>query len=142
MIAQVHLDQASAELTSSGAVVGPLWLDVGGVAFPEVGWYDFPVPILTWWIGALRGLTSRSSNEASLQFMDGPFELRIERIDRATGAAFLRSGEPMLPEVEIDADELLTSSLECAAKLISTLQQRGVVSSDLEHLVRVARRLD
>ena len=45
------------------------------------GWSDFVVVILGWWIPALR------SNDRScrLQFMDGPYSLRISRTSGGLG---------------------------------------------------------
>ena len=140
MSTRVQLDLSSVESTPSGSIVGRVWIEIDGFAFPEAGWYDFPVAILTWWIEALRGLVSHSSDEATLRFMDGPFETRVESGDQGVMATFLRSGSPVRSTAEVEPDELLTSALESAEALVSTLENQGVRSSDLDELIRATRR--
>jgi hypothetical protein len=69
---------------TSGAVTGQLWLEVEVaadecVAYPEAGWWDFPVPVLTWWLDALASLGAPSV--ATCRFMDGPHVFTVEEVD-------------------------------------------------------------
>jgi|SRR5215216_1843870 hypothetical protein len=139
MSARVQLDLDSVAATRTGSIVGRIWLEVEGFAFPEVGWHDFPVPILTWWIEVLRELVTQPSDKESLRFMDGPFEVRLEDCGSRMRASFVRSGAT-LGVAEVDPAELLTSALQSAEALVSTLERQGVGSSDIGELTRVARR--
>jgi hypothetical protein len=134
MRALVCVELDAAELTASGAVVAPLWLEIGDVKFPEVGWYDFPVPVLGWWIEALRELVSSTSDEATLRFMDGPFEVRLTRSGALATAAFLRRERGHGPEAMIDPRELLASVTARARALVSALERQGLSSSQLGRL--------
>ena len=67
------VDLEKLELTSSNNVVGPVFFRIGTEAFPEEGWWDFPVVIIAWWINHSARLLD-SAREVTFQFMDGsPF---------------------------------------------------------------------
>jgi hypothetical protein len=70
----------SFQLTTSGAVTGQLWLRFAAPvgtprAAPEANWFDFPAPVLSWWLEALARVASGA--EAALRFMDGPYVLTL-----------------------------------------------------------------
>ena len=75
---QVHLGATNIGRTAHGAIVGPIWIGASepGVAFPEVGWSDFPVVLLGTWIPALRRLSVRG-RAAECHFMEGPYRFVV-----------------------------------------------------------------
>jgi hypothetical protein len=56
--------------------VGEVWLSVGEMAFPSVGWTDFLYCVLGAWVGALQGLNAGSRSERVF-FPDGPYEVEL-----------------------------------------------------------------
>lgn len=82
---KVDLEQFSR--TRVGSIVGPLWVELGESAFPEKGWYDFPVVLLTWWGRALRAHAGTHS-DVVLDFMDGPYEIRLKAAAEGCAAVF------------------------------------------------------
>lgn len=140
MSARVHLDIGSLERTTSGAVVG--WIDLGDASFPEAGWYDFPVTLLTWWIEALRDLISQDSDETTILFMDGAYEIRLERTGQATVATGLHSGSPTTPSTETIPEHLLASALACAKALLAEMGSESAKGADIDDLARLTQESD
>lgn len=75
----VEIVRESFQLSHSGKLVGGIWLRCDHEAFPEEGWSDFPIPILTWWLRELADMEQGQKQEGDLYFMDGPYKIRIER---------------------------------------------------------------
>ena len=77
---EVRIEVGTTGITrsASGTVAGPIWLSAGGtgLAFPEVGWSDFPVALLATWIPSLRRLAARGETAECL-FMDGPYHFVV-----------------------------------------------------------------
>jgi hypothetical protein len=81
-----NLERASFEIpvgvdslrgTSSGQLVGSIYISANGCAFPEATWVDFPAVILPWWSDALVSLLRREADRAEWLFMDGPYHVRL-----------------------------------------------------------------
>jgi hypothetical protein len=72
----------SIERTAGDSVVGAIWIAAGetDLAFPEVGWSDFPVILLSTWIPALRQLLARGQ-AAECHFLDGPYHFTASAVD-------------------------------------------------------------
>jgi len=136
VIVRVRLGLDRAEMLQSGSVVGALWLDLEGEAFPERGWIDLPVPVVTSWIEALRAFASPEPVRAELRFMEGPFELRLDWVDEVAMATLLRMSRPVADPIEVDLDELLDSVLTQGRNLAATAKRHGWASLDLDALAR------
>lgn len=70
--------------TRSGVVVFPIWVRTGGIDFPEPGWPDFPVVLLTKWIlefVAVADLGPDGPGSVELGFMKGPYAVRLARTE-------------------------------------------------------------
>ena len=80
--AEVVVDIGSLHLSDSGAVFGQIWLRTNAAvsgAFPEIGWTDFPVVVLSWWLRETDALMQGSSTTAECAFIDGPFHFSVNR---------------------------------------------------------------
>ena len=80
-VVQVRVGSTNVSQTPHGSIVGPIWLGASepGLAFPEVGWSDFPVVLLGTWIPALRRLAARGRS-AECHFMDGPYRFVVSAV--------------------------------------------------------------
>ena len=74
-----HLRVEPLSLTRSplGTIAGEVWVEFGAIAFPEARWNDLVVTILGWWLTATVSLVSGWKRQATIHFMDGPFEVRL-----------------------------------------------------------------
>src|SRR5689334_16473746 len=62
---------------SSGSIIGHIWTTIEDWSFPNQGWNDFPVVILSWWSEALLTLSAGENDRARFSFMDGPYFFEI-----------------------------------------------------------------
>ena len=62
--ARVDLGDGSLKLAGSGNPFGQIWLRVGEVSFPNEGWTDFVVVVLSWWTQVVLDLIPASSGTA------------------------------------------------------------------------------
>src|SRR5687768_609831 len=88
---QVVIDLESIFQYESGSIFGGIYIEADDINYPAVDWTDFIV-ILSWWTYALNTFQYLSPKEAvSLQFMDGPYSVRLEYLDDHTAQAqFIR----------------------------------------------------
>ncbi|HET7550630.1 MAG TPA: hypothetical protein VFK04_05025 [Gemmatimonadaceae bacterium] len=127
----------SFQLTTGGAVTGQLWLHFAmpvGIprAVPEANWFDFPVPVLSWWLEALARVASGS--DAALRFMDGPYVLAL--MPSSAGLLLFR-GEGFEEEAPVASFE---ASLRAAAMLtLAECERRGWSSRDILELRQRSR---
>ncbi|MFI6503920.1 hypothetical protein [Nonomuraea typhae] len=124
----VSLDRTRVENDSPELVVAPIWLDLDGSPFPEEGWFDFPIPLLTWWLTEVRDLLNGEQDECWLTFMDGPFEARIAREGDAFVVDLTHWEEVTDHFIGVRVDELLTSLEATARSLIAICESRQLGS--------------
>ncbi len=65
------------DLVEGSPVAGVVFFRLGDLDFPESGWTDFPVVILGWWCQSLSRALAGGASCVVLEFMDGPFEVRV-----------------------------------------------------------------
>ena len=108
-----------------------VYISVNNVAFPEEGWSDFIV-ILSWWLRAMRSLREGSSDDAVLDFMDGPFNIYLQRTSGSRARFYLRENEVDLtleelgilqPETEIE--DVYADLRRVCAELVNEMQRVG-----------------
>ena len=73
----IEVDVTSITVAKSGAIWGNIYVRVGGVFFPEQGWFDLIEGGLNGWLEAVIK-KSRGSAVAEVCFFDGPFSVRFE----------------------------------------------------------------
>ncbi len=60
-------------------IVCPIAIKLAETWFPHESWDDFALVILDWWIQRVIGLCRENAPSAKLDFMDGPFEIDVQR---------------------------------------------------------------
>ncbi len=140
----INVDTKSLERSPSGSITGGIWVQVGGVAFPEEGWSDFVVVILTWWSDALCALMSSPRTDAELLFMDGPFALHaMSHQDRIYLAAVdRRCGENVEARANADIAVLRQEILRAAGLVMEAIRTKNWTSRDIDELVRAMEALN
>jgi hypothetical protein len=133
----VRTDASALRRSARGSITGPLFLEVGGYAFPENGWNDFPVVVLGWWIRAVLEL-QRSSAAISCVFMDGPFEFALK--PAGLGVWELRLLERRVAAVQVvrservNPAEVLLAVHSAADAVLKACAERRWSSKDLDEL--------
>jgi len=134
---EVHVDLKTLHRSGAGSITAGVWFDFDGPSFPSAGWSDFVVVILGWWIQALR------SNDRScrLQFMDGPYSLRVNR--KPGGRATVDctrddlAGEKILFSCEVDFLKLREAVSSAGRSVSEACRAMKWESSDILGLARV-----
>lgn len=81
---EVVVQPETLERNTHGGITGRIWLRDGSLEdqadFPEVGWYDFPVALLSAWVADLqqfaRAIPSAGAS-VRCHFMDGPYSFTV-----------------------------------------------------------------
>jgi len=106
----------------SGNVTGVIHVELESGAFPETGWSDFPVIILSWWVEAWLQLEAPTRREVQWRFIDGPHSLTLTKVE-----GVISSDALAFARVE-------SSLLEAAERVVSHCDQHKMFSQDLETL--------
>lgn len=145
---RIRIDLKSLRMSQNETVTGIVYFDLTDVCFPEIGWNDFVVRILDWWVIAIGGLVQAESDSKRLRFMDGPFFVALKK---QSGSSLVlecvRDGEP--DEIEhskvCDLKTLAYEILSAAKQVIGACEEQGWVSYDIstlkEHTVTLSRVL-
>jgi hypothetical protein len=126
--ARVVLDVTNVERASSGSVLAGIWLRIDGRDFPDTGWEDFAVSVLTWWVGASLRLLTGKPGPAELRFLDGPYLVELERsVDDAWRLKLVqdRSSGKVTQTAIIDPKPLLLSMVAAADSMLAICRARG-----------------
>ena len=94
-----HLEEPSGLL--------PIWsvvyVQVENVSFPSQHWYDATTSILVMWINSVSRLIARAESEATLNFMDGDYSIKLESHDgKQATASFQEPDKKIATHITID----------------------------------------
>jgi hypothetical protein len=130
--------------------IGEVWIFVGKVAFPAVGWTDFSFCVLGAWAWALRRLIAGSRSERVF-FMEGPYEVELRR---RAGWVFLYArkgtlrGRRLVRRIRLPMRRFANALLRAVESALSLGAEAGeasneylVTKGDLPNLRRDCRRL-
>ncbi|MDK7669327.1 hypothetical protein [Cytobacillus oceanisediminis] len=105
--------------------------------FPDEGWSDFVVIILSWWIKSLKGLVSSMGQTFKFDFMDGTPVVLGEKLDpNHVELSFEYDNEKR--EIEFKAicklEELKNSLLTAAKKVLRAVERNNWSSEEINEL--------
>ena len=144
--ATVELDLDAVGRASSGNVFSGIWLDVDGLAFPQRGWSDFSVVMLSWWLPSAEALL-RLNSPQSLRFMEGPYAVVLETPPDRSGQWLVRcteQGQRTRVALESAVDSMtLTSSLSSQSRrLLTVCRDKQWWNDDCDALERAINTLE
>lgn len=144
-VARVELDDSNAGRSDlTGLVTAGIWLRTGTSYFPAQGWDDFAVVILAAWTDASLRLLRGERATARVDFMDGPFSVRIAPVAPNEWRLVLvekRQSGQLEQVVTVDTVRLVESLIETSARLVETCQKCGWESADSARLVALSATL-
>lgn len=134
--------------TGQGGITGRIWLRDGSpevqADFPEVGWYDFPVALLSGWAMELQRLARAFPSEgaaARCHFMDGPYTFTVRTA--GNGAWRISCVEERVQAPAVPCQEWVTDSASfmagfhrAARATLAACDERGWWNDDTEALRR------
>lgn len=103
--------------------------------FPDVGWNDFVVVILSWWIDALDQL-SHGELTTHFRFMDGPFLVNASIQGEIVRLRCIedRAGVGDRFETSVNLEEIRREVLSVAGRVSKACNQANINSADLAEL--------
>jgi hypothetical protein len=141
----VHIEAMSFQKSKSQAVTGIIFFDFGSYQFPEKGWDDFVVVVLSWWLSALKNIVFGESKYEELKFMDGPQYIAVKKLsnalcviecfDKRKGGSAEFTGQYQLTEV-------LRSVMHSAKATYSVCSQNGWDSDDIDELGKIITQIN
>jgi len=103
-----------------------------------MGWGDFPVVILGWWLDAARRVLFDSEAQAKCSFMDGPYYFIVSaQPDDGVGIDFFKSsvdGEHLLREGRFEKAVVAAGFLSAANLVSKACKANGWSGTDLSAL--------
>jgi hypothetical protein len=133
----IRFDPESLRRSASGSITGILHFSFGDNHFPGLGWSDFVLVILGWWIAALRS----NDRNILLEFMDGPYRLRVTRSDDAATLDCIESRQQDVVSfsTRVRFLDLRKQVEEVAQKATAACRTQNWDSDDLRALARSLR---
>jgi hypothetical protein len=141
----LQLDDVVIELKASTlksrdrSITGGIALRVADLVFPQIGWRDFPVVILSWWLESTSKLAYGRSHVCECRFMDGPFFFRLARQDENTWTLAGFEGKCVKFTAKISRQAFLQNLLAAADKALEECKRRGWKGRDIDVLEAAAR---
>jgi hypothetical protein len=132
----LQIDSNSIEQSRNKTITGSIYFDFGGYKFPEIGWNDFVVVVINWWLTALRNLAIGLSEFEKLSFMDGPFFLTIEKLDedKCKIECFERYAENSKFSCDLSLKKLSFSILKAAMEVEAICIEQHWDTDDISEL--------
>jgi hypothetical protein len=134
---KIIVNTSSIERASSSLISGQVhWLHQQFV-FPDIEWWDSPVVVFTWWLDSVTGLIN-GSQQASMDFMEGPFSIEIVTTDgNACTLRFTRRGQravEIIGEEQTTLGAMLDALIHASADVLAACEQASWRSSDIDAL--------
>ncbi len=147
MTAETHLvtELGKLSLRPQGPATAGIWLTSNGSHFPMIGWNDFVVVVLGWWVAAVLRLLHNDSASERIHFMDGPYAVEISRMPPGRFQLRMFAGPNGGHEVavgEAEVRQLVTELSVQSRKLLDQCTLRGWWSPDAEELKSQLQNMD
>jgi hypothetical protein len=149
-LVEVVVDSAALARDAEGATTGPIWLrdcDPDMQAdFPEVGWVDRPLALLTAWVSELQRVSRTipaAGTEGACHFVDGPYYFTVH--PEGGGGWRVRCFEAREPAAQVSqpvhewrtgGTAFLASAVRAGRAVLAQCDARGWWSDETEALRR------
>ena len=121
-----RIDYAECRRLDGYSSGGDLYFSIADGFFPAEHWYDCAFLDLKTWIPRLISFGSNHSDRCEFSFMDGPYTLRLVRLeDGSICAHCFRDHYPVISQQNVDLRTLLKSALSCCRKYDRFLYENG-----------------
>ncbi len=147
MTTETHLviELGKLDLRPQGPATAGIWLTLNGSHFPMIGWNDFVVVVLGWWVAAVLRLLQSDSASELVHFMDGPYAVEISRMPSGRFQLRMFAGPNGGREVAVGEAEVrqFISELSVQSRnLLDVCRLRGWWSLDAEELKSHLQNMD
>jgi hypothetical protein len=134
---------------SHGSIIGDIWFDIDAVPFPEKGWNDLILALVSGWLVTLSEFSNTDTRHCSLSFMEGPFKIELIKIDAHWELQTIHNDQKNgLPIVLQKPRLFYMSVLSTARKVMSDVKKLDVsiikttksISLDIQTINRILRQ--
>lgn len=141
---KIVADAESLSRSDLGSITGKIWFVQEEYDFPEKGWSDFPVVVLSWWLEKAVAMKGGHSRSAEFSFMDGPFSVAVTLVTEKTlTLAGIRNDpkQQIFTSAEISLEALCAELIRAAQEIERVCGERSWESSDVLRLSQNVRSL-
>lgn len=147
MATETHLvtELGKLNVRPQGPATAGIWLTLNGYHFPMIGWNDFVVVVLGWWVAAVLRLLQNDSASERIHFMDGPYAVEISKMPSDRFQLRMFAGPNGGREVAVGEAEVRQFIGELSSqsrKLLDECRSRGWWSRDAEDLKSHLQNMD
>ena len=130
------VDESTLAWSAGGSITGVITLVGDEWIYPEPGWSDFPVVILSWWLRGCQRVGSRKGASSEFRFMDGSFSFKATSLGGKEWQieCFGGNGKAESHIQVVSGEDFQKQLRVVAASIIKTCRERGWKSRDLEEL--------
>jgi hypothetical protein len=137
----IEVEENDIDVTSAGLAFGHLAVKVGENYFPDEQWQDFVQVVLCWWLVAVRELSNFKNTEATLNFMDGPYSMRLQKNEdgelwKLYFVRTMQNGPEVLSTALVDPHGFMVAVTKAANRLIRACHRIGIITDDGGQLER------
>lgn len=137
LIVNIGLD--SLRLNNRGVITGEIYLSLKDFIFPEKGWDDFVIVILSWWLTAISNVIEGSIGcVQEFSFMEGPLLVKITKIsDDCLEMRFVKEqkdSELVFFTCQSSIDQVKHSLLKSTGELLEEIKLRNWGSEESKKL--------
>ena len=87
---------------NESTIFGQLYFQDGDFYFPSKDWNEFIIIVLNWWCQSLLNLLEEKTFSEELDFMDGPFSVRVNLIEGSIYNFYFKKDDEILKKDEVD----------------------------------------
>ncbi|MBK9585485.1 MAG: hypothetical protein KA099_07925 [Alphaproteobacteria bacterium] len=144
-LSKIHIQVDLDAFAESSPEVGVVYFDFRDSQFPSLGWSDFIIIIISWWLNSLFKMIAKNLDIAELRFMDGPHLIRINRITESEVECVCINEKSDLGSIDLVKEEtefvrnvdfsvLCSELLKTAQNIVCACEERNYISKDLDKL--------
>lgn len=117
-------------------LTGEIYVTVGESLFPGMLWNDSVAIVLNWWSGNLQTLAKNTKKHVDLNFMDGPFAIRIVRGRQSYYAELFRDDVKVQSALRISLFELVGCLRTAMGEVLHSCYKNKWSNGEIETLRR------
>jgi hypothetical protein len=134
----LHVDAATVFLARDGTIGGKVCFQMGSLFFPDLEWVDFPVQLLTSWLGGELSLVEGRQAEVTNEFLDGPFRAILSVSSPSEWVVTLVEdclhGWRQIARDAFDPMQFLRTLLASSEAILKTCAENGWTSQHIDAL--------
>jgi hypothetical protein len=117
------------------SITGIIYINFNGSFFPEKGWNDFVIILINNWIESSYNILSGITESEEFYFMDGPFFMRVRKIDSDICIVeLIENHTHILSNFRINAKDIFDEILKVATLLNKFCKNQGWETEDIKRL--------